>query len=283
MPRKAVDFKPELHREARPSDAVAMVRSLDSSAHTLTAVVSTKQVDRYGSIILPSAFSGTMDLYMLNPVILWSHNPSAPPIGRAVDYRITDEGLELEIEFAVNENPMAAQVWRLYEGGYLKGFSVGGYMRGYVGSWSSEELKATLPQYAQDALKAGTCDFVITLMELLEVSACAIPANPGALKKAVEDGALSPTLALSLENPTELRLQLIEARICELEGLFKAREAPPSDNTPEEVASAPEPCMTPQAARSEGSPPELSREGEILFEEVLEAVVLVVKTMIGAR
>src|SRR5574343_497796 len=173
-----------------------IVRSVDAKSRTVTAMASTPEVDRYGSIILPSAFAAYMDRYMANPVLLDNHRQNGDPVGRCIDYRITESGLEMTFEFA----PTTAgdEKLALYSGGFMRGFSVAGQMRDVVFAWDEEERKAALTAFARTALSNGQADFVITSLELLEVSCATIPANPGAMARAVAEGSIDPEVARGL-------------------------------------------------------------------------------------
>jgi HK97 family phage prohead protease len=133
--------------------AAFAIKSRDGKKYTITA--STPDVDRDGEVIVPAAFKN-LDAYLgSNPVILWAHNYAHPPIGRATDGRITDEALELDIEFATT--PFAREVKGLYDTGFMNAFSVGFIPKNYT--------------HDSDG------NLVFTEADLLEVSAVPVPAN----------------------------------------------------------------------------------------------------------
>jgi len=125
-------------------------------------LASTADVDRDNEIILPSAFKN-LDMYLkTNPVILLGHEYRGLPIGKAVDGKITDKALVLEIEFADTE--LGNEVKYLYENGFMNAFSVGFIPK----SWEMRENERGPVR-------------VYTEVELLEVSAVTLPANQFAL------------------------------------------------------------------------------------------------------
>lgn len=125
--------------------------------YTITA--STSGVDRDGERILPEAWKKSLKPYLKNnPVILWAHDYKKPPIAKATGGRITDAGLNLDIEFADTE--AGREIKSLYDGGFMNSFSVG-----------------FIPNDGQ-AGKGGVFEY--TDVELLEVSAVPVPANPEA-------------------------------------------------------------------------------------------------------
>jgi len=156
---------------------IAQTKSIDIENRTLTAMASTNTVDREGDLILSSAFD--VSAYMKNPVILANHtyhtaNGNSPVIGKALEVRSTDEGLEFTMQFAQTE--LADEYFELYKDGFMKAFSVGFIPIKYVAP--DEEIKAKY----KDARR------VFTKVELLEISCVAVPANREALVKAANNG-----------------------------------------------------------------------------------------------
>ena len=128
---------------------------MQKSEDKYTIVASTGMVDRDDEIILPSAFKNLKSFLKDNPVILWAHNYGTPPIGKAVDGKITDEALVLNIEFA--ETEFGKEVKYLYDNGFMNSFSVG-----------------FIPK---DWERDPDGKLVFTDVELLETSAVPVPAN----------------------------------------------------------------------------------------------------------
>lgn len=133
-----------------------IVKSKKDDIYSILA--STKDVDRDGEILLPSAFKN-LDRYLKeNPVILGFHDYHNFPIGKAVDGKIGDNALMLDIVFAETESGKEAKY--LYDNGFMNSFSVGFIPK----SWDyDEEGRRTY-----------------TDVELLEVSAVPVPANAAA-------------------------------------------------------------------------------------------------------
>ncbi len=129
--------------------------TLEKVADRYRIVASTDSVDRDDEIILPSAFKNLKSFLANNPVILWAHNYSVPPIGKAVNGKISDNMLTLDIEFA--ETEFGKEVKYLYDNGFMSSFSVG-----------------FIPK-AWDRDPDGR--LVFTEVELLETSAVPVPAN----------------------------------------------------------------------------------------------------------
>lgn len=130
----------------------------DDGVYRVTA--STADIDRDGEVILPASFKNSLPTYLKhNPVILYGHDYSRPPVGKATGGRVTDASLELDIEFA--PTPFAQEIKSLYDGGFMNSFSVGFIPKD--GSYDDEK---------------GA--FTYTECELLETSCVTIPSNRAA-------------------------------------------------------------------------------------------------------
>jgi len=147
-----------------------------NSGRSLTFVASTERVARDGDIVEVAGWD-TKE-FMKNPVFLWAHDSSVPPIGRVTATRkVKTKGeerrLEVDVDFAGLEqsHELAESVYRLYRDGFMKAVSVGFMVRGY---------KAPSPD-ERETLGLGPFGQVVTAAELLEVSAVPVPADPGAL------------------------------------------------------------------------------------------------------
>ena len=145
------------------------VKEVDEEERTIEVIASTKARDRDNDTINPEGWD--LSDYEKNPVILWAHDYSKPPIGKAIANWIQDGQLRQKIQFAPKEaNPFAEQVYQLYKGGYLSAVSVG--FDPVDWDWSDEE--------------EGNIDFEQQV--LLETSAVPVPANPEALMVAGKQG-----------------------------------------------------------------------------------------------
>ena len=148
--------------------------------------------DRHGDTIDPSGWQ--LDDYNANPVILWGHDKSALPIGKAINASITQRGLELSIQFpTADQYQFAATVYELIKGGFLNAGSVG-----------------FMPM---DYTLNDNGGFNFLKQSLLEFSIVTIPSNPDALVLAKSAGIDLRPIAKSLESAaadqnTELRTAL---------------------------------------------------------------------------
>ena len=137
----------------------------------LSAVASDATPDRDGEIILTSAWSKHLDRYRSNPVILAAHahrsmDGTPTIIGSASAIEADDKAMSFAMKFA--KTPLAQQWRSLFEDGHARAFSVG--FIPVKGEWWDD------PAGLQSV-------YIHTEVELLEISAVAVPANPNALAR----------------------------------------------------------------------------------------------------
>jgi hypothetical protein len=110
-----------------------------------------------------------LDNFLANPVFLWAHDASAPPIGCVTQIGPVGSELRGAVRYATAEEfPFADVIFRLTKGGYISAVSV---------SWLPIEYS-----YSTDKSRPGGIDF--KRQELLEISAVPVPSLPTALATA---------------------------------------------------------------------------------------------------
>lgn len=140
------------------------------------AVMSTAKVDRVGDSIDVEGWD--LSDFAANPVMLYEHRRDEP-VGIWKNFGIADGALTGEPVFHPAElNPFAARLAGLYDGGWLKAFSVG-----FV-PIEMEPIPATN-------------GFRIKRAKLIECSCVAVPANTDALMKAAPGAKIVPVFAAS--------------------------------------------------------------------------------------
>jgi HK97 family phage prohead protease len=144
----------------------------DVGDRTVRFVLSDGTVDRMGDTVAVGGWNLTA--YRSNPVVLFAHDSSSPPVGRA--RRVWTDGTRLlaDVEFAPPETyAFADTIYKLVKGGFLKSGSVG-----------------FLPvDYEFSERPTGGIDY--KRQELLEFSIVPVPANSNALIEAQAKGLLS--------------------------------------------------------------------------------------------
>lgn len=152
----------------RKADVVGWVKATDDD-RTVNFTISTGAVDRDMDTIDPAGWD--LRAYKKNPVVLWAHDYSGLPIGRATVTQSRDR-LTAVAEFPTH--PFADTVFQMVKEGFLNATSVG--------------FRPTKFAFNED--RKGV-DFL--QQELLEFSVVPVPANPEALVEASIKG-LDPAL-----------------------------------------------------------------------------------------
>jgi HK97 family phage prohead protease len=166
--------------KTRRAPFLTELRSINDEKRTIEFVASDETVDRYGDVIRTSGWK--VDNYLRNPVFLWGHKSTEPPIGKTVKLSIekTPPALVQMVEFATD--PFSDRIFQLYKGGFLRAVSVG-FRPTKTPKAITDEESGRITGYEFD----GT--------ELLELSGVSIPANPSALARAVEGGVITKEIA----------------------------------------------------------------------------------------
>jgi HK97 family phage prohead protease len=145
----------------------ALASSFDDVEHTLACTMSAEVVDRHGEIV--DIDSMNIDNFMLNPVVLQSHDYDKLAVGKvlSITKTVNEAGIKVMdcvIKFAVDEYEVAKTHWELYKGTYMSAFSIG---------------------FRVGAVQTDQETGVTRLMncELLEISCVSVPANQLALAK----------------------------------------------------------------------------------------------------
>lgn len=118
--------------------------------------VTTPSIDRMGESIDTQGIS--TDAYMQNPVVLYGHDYSALPIGKATKLSQFKNKIVATFQLAVKEYTFAQTVADLIKGGYLNAVSIGGVVK----------------QMSEDYI-------TIKALEMVEFSVVPVPANGEAL------------------------------------------------------------------------------------------------------
>jgi len=153
-------------------DTVDSPALIDPGSRLVGFTISTGCIDRERDTI--SVDGWKLDNYLRNPTVLWGHDASRLPIGRAVDVRQDGDRLRATVEFIPPETPeggkFAEAVFQLACRGFISATSVG--FRPLKWSFTDD------PERGSDDWFPGI-DF--SEQELLEFSVVTVPANPEAL------------------------------------------------------------------------------------------------------
>lgn len=194
----------------------SVLKGIDVKTRRLRAIVSRATKDRHGDTINPEGWQ--VDNYRdKNPVLLWAHQYSTAPIGKAVYLNVADDG-DMTAEFEFADTEFAKEKFYLYEKGYLNSFSVGFRIL----KWGTRVTEGDPKGYTFDE------------QELVEVSAVPVPAHPDAnvLRTLFEDKSDEEIKALA-DSLTE-DAQKMEENL-QVKDDEETPETPESGDTPEET------------------------------------------------
>jgi HK97 family phage prohead protease len=170
-------FRADLRAKRKPEGTLYRVstgeaRALGDGSRAVRFCFSDGSVDRMKDTIDPAGWE--THEFMRNPVALWAHDSSAPPIGRAGNLMVEDARLMGDITFIPPETyDFADLIYRLVVGKWLNAVSVGFLPIDY--KFADDE----------DGREWGI-DF--QRQSLLEISVCPVPANSNALAEARRKG-----------------------------------------------------------------------------------------------
>jgi HK97 family phage prohead protease len=153
------------------------IKSIDEKEMTLTASISTDARDRMNESLDPDGVDLTN--YRKNPVVLWAHDYSSPPIGKALWVKKDGKSVISKVKFA--STAFAQEIFQLYKEGILRAFSVG-----------------FIPKQTEDGDGDKKPRRTYKKWELLEYSAVPVPANPEALTLAIQRGLIKSESIKSL-------------------------------------------------------------------------------------
>lgn len=158
------------------ADPEAVTLNVDAGKLRIRSVISTADPDRAGDVVIPTGLRNVEE-YLLNPIVLWAHNRSQfPPIGLCEWLDVQPRRIVAETRFAQGV-PFAEDIFRLYEQGVLRGWSIG-----FVPRKAHRHSQRSLLPVAKDV------GLRVEEWDLLEYSAVPIPENPGALTIALQKG-----------------------------------------------------------------------------------------------
>jgi hypothetical protein len=161
-------------KETKARTTLGRVKSVNSEAHTVDFVINSGGGDLMHEELNPMGCDYAD--FMRNAVVLWAHDDWSPPIAKALDVRLDpDEGVLSTAKFAVDLDPFAARIFKLYEHEYLHGASVRFLPTetiNYDEDSPERQERGVRRRYEQ--------------WKLLEYSAVPIPCDPNALARGLE-------------------------------------------------------------------------------------------------
>lgn len=179
--------------------------AISEETRTIRFVISSAAIDRDNEIVEPTAIAAAIKEFARNPVCLACHqhrlSDGMPPVVGSWDtetFRATDKRCEMDLRFAAT--PLAETYWSLYKDKHMRAVSIG--FRVLDGHEVTEN---------------GKRFYVITKIELYEISCVPVGANRDALSKlkSVGDWIAEGTApdAASIKAYLDTQLKTITARL----------------------------------------------------------------------
>ncbi len=164
---------------------VAKAIEVDDDERTVTAVISTGDIDRDGEVLIPKGVE--LDNYRKNPVVLFAHDYWSAPIGKALYVDAKRKSIVSLIKFAPRPKDFEGawkpdEIYELFKGGYLKAFSVG---------FIPKEIHSPTPDEIRKKPELADARRIYDKWELLEFSVVPVPANPAALATSVKSKSIT--------------------------------------------------------------------------------------------
>lgn len=184
--------------EKRTKDFIeSEIREANDSERSIVHFISTETTDRYGDVVRVNGMDDTS--YSKNPIVLWGHDSKSMPIGKSLWRKQSEKdgvkGILAKTQFA--DTQMGNDVYGLWKGGFINASSIGFIPSEYT------------------PLDKG---YDFTKWELLEYSIVPIPANPDALRLALDKGIVSDE-KLRGELEAKLDRTLVRKLVGEIEAL----------------------------------------------------------------
>ncbi len=162
------------------------VKTLDAKRGVVRYIASDATIDSYGELIDPAGwkFDGR---WATNKPICKAHSYDPEDLlGKGIYTAVEGGKLIIDAQFAIEESPLAAFVFRMVDGGFMPACSVGFRPVRYAFSWGDPQtwqdaLKYAISKFSLTPEQVGTLDGIYLEQQLSELSPCVLGANPNAL------------------------------------------------------------------------------------------------------
>jgi len=195
-------------------------KAIDAEQGVYEVTITTDDLDRQGEIVMPTGMKA--DKYMTNPVVMWAHDYTKPPIGKAISLKVTPNSVISQFQFdprGVYDE--ADRIHDLWDAGYINTVSIG-----FIAL--DMDASAAVP--------------TITSWELLEYSLVPVPANANALRRDLD----LVTMAANKLDPLTVHVdvQVKEGRVLSAHNLELVKNAIDALTALVEAAEPPDKAMT---------------------------------------
>lgn len=213
---------------------------------------STPDVDRYGDVVEPEAFTNALPLFMKNPVVLYQHDEHRP-VGTVESAKVMDQGLWVRVKVIEEDSKQKV---------------LDGRMRTFSFCWVAKAIEFRHRDGAafnpiEDSIYDPDIVRVVKELDLIEISIVTTPANGNALFSVAKS-----VKSFFKERLTEA-FDMTNRKDAPGMGTPEAPAAPvaaPADvkveTTTETTIEAPKPAEAPAEAKADPVAPDEKKEGE---------------------
>jgi len=179
--------KNKIDRDLTQRHLFALVKEVDAENPNLVhTTISTDEIDRYDEVVEPAAIKESLPAFIANPVVLGCHQPrlangEPPVIGNVLPESVRIGEHQIDADILFDDDELGSKYARKYRKKVMRAFSIG--FKPLKGEYRDISSKRT---------------WIWTEIELLEVSAVAVPANRNALARA--KGYYDPDFDLGLKD-----------------------------------------------------------------------------------
>ena len=193
--------------ETKFKEFVVESKTLDDGSYE--AIITTSAKDRQGEVVISTGLD--VGNYMRNPIVLFAHDYSAPPVAKALSITTSTEGVTARFVFPEKGvSTRADEIHALWDAHFLNAVSIG-----------------FIPQEWAD----GADNPTITKAELLEFSIVPVPANQEALRLALEQAQVAIKEGRVL---SKTHYDLVKTCVDSLTALLEASDKSPSGDGQDE-------------------------------------------------
>jgi len=165
---------PENAEEKRFVFALAAPKNVNEENRTMEITINTRSIDREWDVVEPTGLD--FSDYMNNPVVLWVHNRSEEPIGRALSVVVTVDKITAIVQF--DESEKGLNLFRMYSDRWISGWSISFLPK--PGGVKMIDIPVGNDEQGQPVTRRG---YHVTEALVIEFSAVPIPANADCLTK----------------------------------------------------------------------------------------------------
>jgi HK97 family phage prohead protease len=178
------------------------MKQVDEDERSITHFITAEVEDRSGDIVRSKGMDDAN--FKKNPVVMFGHDYRTFPIGKNLWLKTTTrngvKGILAKTQFA--DTPEGTTAFRLWKDGFLNAASIG---------------FQSIEKEVRQSEDGGFAGYDFKRWELFEYSIVPVPANPAALRLAIENKEIPDTMVKAFEpSLVELKMKELETKNAEL-------------------------------------------------------------------